>query len=181
MTLFKIIAKRKEIEFSCTETKSRRLFNTGDKLLENTEGLSEEVVRVIKSPESANWCLSVSSWASQVVQWWGICLQCRQLRRLEFDLWVIKIPWRKKCQPLQYSCLKNPMGQRSLVGYSPGGCRVRHDWAWAGTKLVLYLSRELGDRGVICLDYISKEWLSVSRKRHSLFVKAVKAWERLTF
>ena len=25
--------------------------------------------------------------------------------------------------PLQYSCLENPHGQRSLVGYSPWGCR----------------------------------------------------------
>ena len=25
--------------------------------------------------------------------------------------------------PLQYSCLKNPHGYRSLVGYSPQGCK----------------------------------------------------------
>ena len=25
--------------------------------------------------------------------------------------------------PLQYSCLENPYGQRSLVGYSPRGCK----------------------------------------------------------
>ena len=25
--------------------------------------------------------------------------------------------------PLQYSCLENPHGQRSLVGYSPCGCK----------------------------------------------------------
>ena len=25
--------------------------------------------------------------------------------------------------PLQYSCLENPHGQRSLVGYSPLGCK----------------------------------------------------------
>ena len=25
--------------------------------------------------------------------------------------------------PLQYSCLENPYGQRSLVGYSPSGCK----------------------------------------------------------
>ena len=31
--------------------------------------------------------------------------------------------------PLQYSCLENPHGQRSLVGHSPWGFRVRHDWA----------------------------------------------------
>ena len=30
--------------------------------------------------------------------------------------------------PLQYSCLENPQGQRSLAGYSPWGCRVRQDW-----------------------------------------------------
>ena len=25
--------------------------------------------------------------------------------------------------PLQYACLENPQGQRSLVGYSPWGCK----------------------------------------------------------
>ena len=30
--------------------------------------------------------------------------------------------------PLQYSCLENSHGQRSLEGYSPWGHRVRHDW-----------------------------------------------------
>ena len=34
--------------------------------------------------------------------------------------------------PLQYSCLENPHGLRSLAGYSPWGHRVRHDWCdWA--------------------------------------------------
>ena len=31
--------------------------------------------------------------------------------------------------PLQNSCLENPMDQRSLVGYSPWHCRVGHDWS----------------------------------------------------
>ena len=35
--------------------------------------------------------------------------------------WVGKTPWRIACNPLQYSCLKNPHGQRSLAGYSPWG------------------------------------------------------------
>ena len=30
-------------------------------------------------------------------------------RRLRFDPWVRKIPWRREWQPLQYSCLENPM------------------------------------------------------------------------
>ena len=29
--------------------------------------------------------------------------------------------------PLQYSCLENPHGQRSLAGYSPWGRRVGHN------------------------------------------------------
>ena len=29
--------------------------------------------------------------------------------------------------PLHYSCLENPHGQRSLVGYSPWGRKVRYD------------------------------------------------------
>ena len=28
-----------------------------------------------------------------------------------FDSWVGKIPWRRKCNPLQYSCLDNPLGR----------------------------------------------------------------------
>ena len=31
--------------------------------------------------------------------------------------------------PLQYSFLENPCGQRSMVGYSPWVCKVRYDWA----------------------------------------------------
>ena len=36
-------------------------------------------------------------------------------------------PGGGKGYPLQYSGLENSHGQRSLVGYSPWGCRVRHD------------------------------------------------------
>ena len=41
--------------------------------------------------------------------------------KLEFDHRVGKIPWRRYGNPFQYSCLVNPHGQRSLVGYSPYG------------------------------------------------------------
>ena len=35
--------------------------------------------------------------------------------------WVWKIPWRRHGNSLQYSCLKNPHGWRTLVGYSSQG------------------------------------------------------------
>ena len=35
--------------------------------------------------------------------------------------------------PLQYSCLENPRGQRSLVGYSPWGCKLSDMTEWLST------------------------------------------------
>ena len=37
-----------------------------------------------------------------------------------------KSPGRGPGNALQYSHLENPLGQRSLEGYSPYYCRVRH-------------------------------------------------------
>ena len=34
---------------------------------------------------------------------------------------IDKIPWRRAWQRIPVSCLENPHGQRSLVGYSPWG------------------------------------------------------------
>ena len=41
-----------------------------------------------------------------------IC-QCRSHKRCWFDPWVGKIPWKRKCNPLQYSCLENPMDREA--------------------------------------------------------------------
>jgi len=47
--------------------------------------------------------------------------QCRKCKRLGFDLWVGKIPWRRKWQ-LSLVFLPGKFdGQRSLVGYNPWG------------------------------------------------------------
>ena len=35
--------------------------------------------------------------------------QCRGHKRCEFNPWIRKIPWRRKCNPLLFSCLENPM------------------------------------------------------------------------
>ena len=31
------------------------------------------------------------------------------VKRLGFDRWVAKMPWNRKCNLLQHSCLENPM------------------------------------------------------------------------
>ena len=35
--------------------------------------------------------------------------------------------------PLQYSCLENPPGQRSLMGYNPSGCKELDTTEWLNT------------------------------------------------
>ena len=46
----------------------------------------------------------------------------------ETEVCVRKIPWRRKWQPTSVLLSENSHGRRSLTGYSPWGCRVRHDW-----------------------------------------------------
>ena len=47
--------------------------------------------------------------------------QCRKCKRLEFDSWVMKIPWRRACYPTPVLLPGESYGQRSLVGYSAWG------------------------------------------------------------
>ena len=49
--------------------------------------------------------------------------QCRRHGKLGFDPWVGKIPWRRKWQPTPVFLLGKSQGQRSLMGYSPWGCK----------------------------------------------------------
>jgi len=46
-----------------------------------------------------------------------------QCRRHGFDPWFRNIPWRRKWQPTSVLFLGKSHGQRSLVGFSPWGCK----------------------------------------------------------
>ena len=50
-----------------------------------------------------------------------------QCMRWGFNSWVRKLPWRRKCNPLQYSCMKNSMYRGSWRATVNGIARVRHD------------------------------------------------------
>ena len=70
--------------------------------------------------------------------------------------WVLSLDWEDSPggghgNPLQYSCLENPHGQRSQSGYSSWSHRVGHDWA---TKLNTHL---------FALCPLSGEFLSVMK------------------
>ena len=49
---------------------------------------------------------------------------CQQCGRPMSDPWVRKILWRRECLPNPVYLPGEFHGQRSLVGYSPWGCRV---------------------------------------------------------
>ena len=44
-------------------------------------------------------------------------------RRLRFDPWVQKIPWRREWQSTPVFLPGEFHGQRGLVGYNPWGCK----------------------------------------------------------
>ena len=56
--------------------------------------------------------------------WWlsGKESPC-QCRRHEFNPWVLKIPWKRKWQPTPVLLPGKFHKQRSLVSYSPWGCK----------------------------------------------------------
>jgi len=49
--------------------------------------------------------------------------QCGRLRRCGFDPWVGTITWRQKWPPSPVFLPGKSHGQRSLMGYSPWGCK----------------------------------------------------------
>ena len=68
--------------------------------------------------------------------------QCRRHRRLGFDLWVGKIPWRKAWQPTPVFLLGESHGQKNLADYSPQG-RTESDMTEATYQAILLLLASL--------------------------------------
>jgi len=53
----------------------------------------------------------------------------RRHKRCEFNPWVGRIPWKRAWWPTPIFLPGESHGQRSLVGYSPWGHRLEHDWS----------------------------------------------------
>ena len=72
------------------------------------------------APVKYHWETSL---VAQMVK--SIYLQCGRPR---FNPWVGKISWRRKWQPTPVFLPGKSHGRRNMVGYSPWGHRVGHDW-----------------------------------------------------
>ena len=76
--------------------------------------------------------------------WW-----CRRWKWCGFNPWIGKIPWRREWLPTPVFLLGKSHGQRSLMGYSPWGCKEldmterlsTHTHHWSG---LLWKVGELG-------------------------------------
>ena len=75
----------------------------------------------------SSFCVNVSNNLSFLLEAYQVAQQVKnpsvmqEMRETEFNLWVRKIPWRRKWQPTPVFLSGESHGQRSLAGYSPQG------------------------------------------------------------
>ena len=55
--------------------------------------------------------------------------QCRKYKKLRFVPWVEEVPWSRKCNPLQYSCLEYSTEEHGKRLQPMGSQRVGYDWS----------------------------------------------------
>ena len=78
-----------------------------------------------------------------------------QCRGHGFDLWVRKSPWRRKWQPAPVFLPRKSHGWRSLVGYSPWGCKESDTTWWLNNNITedcpeSHLSNRSTHSGLFC-------------------------------
>ena len=99
----------------------------------------ERITIITKQGLQALFGVTINQWTEinqqpkgqQGIPWWlsGKESTC-QCRRCGFNPWVGKTHWRRKWQPTLVFLPGESHGQRSLMGYSPWGCkRVGQDLA----------------------------------------------------
>ena len=76
------------------------------------------------------WAKGLPWW----LRWWRICLQCRRLR---FNPWIGKIPWRRSTLVFLSGEFHR---QRSPLGYTPQGYRVGHNWVTNTFTFTFFMS-----------------------------------------
>ena len=87
-----------------------------------------------------NWATNIFTLVTQYgLPWWlrGKESAC-QCRRCRFYPWVGKITWRKKWQPLQYSCLRNPIDRGAWQDPVHGVAKELDTTWWLNSKNVTW-------------------------------------------
>ena len=79
------------------------------------------------SQMNINDYFSFRSVKNAVAQWYRLCIQCIRCKSRGFDPWVRRSPGEGNGNPLQYSCLENPMDRGPWSAAVQGIARVRYD------------------------------------------------------
>ena len=103
--------------------------------------------------------------------------QHRSCKRRSFDLWVGKIPRRRKCKPIQYSCLRNPMDRGAWwTTYNPWGLKELDTTEWLRTAHSPFLNQPSSPLGVLGVEMCAWDFLQCNEvypwpwMRESVFV-----------
>ena len=89
---------------------------------------------------SASWYFG----ASQEAQWQKkkkICLLMQLTQEIQFEIWVRKIPWKRKWQPPPVFFLGIPWTEEPGRLYSPWSHRVTHNWARTSSVILILFFR----------------------------------------
>ena len=99
-----------------------------------------------------------------------------------WEMWVWSLGWQDSPEgghgnPLQYCCLENPHGWRSLAGYSPWGCKELDSTEWLSTIVLIVTTKPmyywiLAMSHILCkllINVIAYEFPRTSRYYHSNF------------
>ena len=99
--------------------------------------------------------------------------QCRRHKRWHgFNPWIRNIPWRRACNPLQYSCLENPMDRGA---WQVTFHRVAESQTWNGTPLQYSCLENPMDGGAW---WAAVHGVSKSRTQLSNFTFTFMHWRR---
>ena len=71
--------------------------------------------------------------------------------------------------PLQYSCLEDPMDRGALVGYSPQGCKEWYTTEW--------VTHKRGEGGLWALRSV-QEWLHSKGQTEVLLLRKLESWRK---
>ena len=117
------------LKANCHHESYLESFLMGTWVLDESQGVCSSFLSFSSSQQSIislRYCNNCRNSIQSIgLPWWlsgeESAYQCRICA---FDPWSWKIPWRRKWQPTPVFLSANAHGQRSLVGYSPWGCRV---------------------------------------------------------
>ena len=142
------------MQWTVTRADSGRWWGTGRPIMLQSTG-SQRVRH--------DWATDQQHMTFPVAQLVRTCLPVQETKRCGFDPWVRKIPWSRNGNPLQCSCLKNPMDRRAwqtaVHGVAKSQTCYIHMCVYIYIYIYIYIFIYLSPYALFS---VSKIWLRIS-------------------